>query len=118
MKKNSKYLAVTISVSDIEKKYIQENIIIKVYRVPVIWSMAFGPIQMIRGKYGFKRFLEGRGFCVMMVDYKEYNAKTFDPCAEPEIGNPAMCTQIENTGSIGQIQTATYISFQSGYHCP
>lgn len=91
MKKNSKYLAVTISVSDIEKKYIQENIIIKVYRVPVIlvhgvWT---NPDDSWKST-GFKRFLEGRGFCVMMIDYKEYNAKTFDPCAEPEIGNPAI----------------------------
>ncbi|CAN5857789.1 hypothetical protein BH23THE1_BH23THE1_08750 [soil metagenome] len=33
MKKNTKHLAVTISVSDIKNKFIQENIIVKVYRV-------------------------------------------------------------------------------------
>jgi pimeloyl-ACP methyl ester carboxylesterase len=38
----------------------------------------------------FKQFLEGHGFWVAMVDYRKHNAKTFDPCAEPEIGNPAI----------------------------
>ena len=54
MKKNTKHLAVTISVSDIKKKYIHENIIIKVYRVPVIlvhgvWSNE----DRFVGKYWF-----------------------------------------------------------------
>jgi pimeloyl-ACP methyl ester carboxylesterase len=74
-----------------KKKYIQENIIIKVYRVPVIlvhgvWSDEEGSWE----DTGFKQFLEGHGFWVATVDYKEHNAKTFDPCAEPEIGNPAI----------------------------
>jgi pimeloyl-ACP methyl ester carboxylesterase len=91
MKKNSKHLAVTISVSDPKKKYIQENITIKVYRVPVIlvhgvWSDEEGSWE----ETGFKQFLEGHGFWVATVDYREHNAKTFDPCAEPEIGNPAI----------------------------
>jgi triacylglycerol esterase/lipase EstA (alpha/beta hydrolase family) len=91
MKKNTKHLAVTISVSDIKKKYIQENIIIKVYRVPVIlvhgvWSDEESSWE----NTVFKQSLEGHGFWVATVDYKEHNAKTFDPCAEPEIGNPAI----------------------------
>jgi triacylglycerol esterase/lipase EstA (alpha/beta hydrolase family) len=93
MKKNTKHLAVTISVSDIKKKYIQENIIIKVYRVPVIlvhgvWTNPGDSWEIT----GFRQYLEGRGFRVTMVDYKEHNAKTFDPGhpAEPEIGNPAI----------------------------
>ena len=91
MKKNTKHLAVTISVSDIKKKYIQENIIIKVYRVPVIlvhgvWSDPEGSWE----NTGFKQSLECHGFWVATVDYKEHNAKTFDPYAEPEIGNPAI----------------------------
>jgi triacylglycerol esterase/lipase EstA (alpha/beta hydrolase family) len=91
MKKNAKYLAVTISVNDIEKKYIQENIIIKVYRVPVIlvhgvWTNPDDSWEST----DFKQFLEGHGFWVAMVDYRKHNAKTFDPCAEPEIGNPAI----------------------------
>jgi hypothetical protein len=50
MKKNSKHLAVTISVSD-PKKNIQENIIIKVYLVPVILVHgAFGAMKKVRGK--------------------------------------------------------------------
>jgi pimeloyl-ACP methyl ester carboxylesterase len=91
MKKSTKHLAVTISVSDIKKKYIKENIIIKIYRVPVI---------LVHGVWGdeesswentvFKQSLEGHGFWVATVDYREHNAKTFDPCAEPEIGNPAI----------------------------
>jgi pimeloyl-ACP methyl ester carboxylesterase len=91
MKKNSKQLAVTISVSDPKKKYIQENIIIKVYRVPVI--LVHGVWDNEENSWGntfFKQYLEGRGFWVVTVDYKEHNAKTFDPCAEPEIGNPAI----------------------------
>ena len=91
MKKNSKHLAVTISVSDIKKKYIQKNIIIKVYRVPVIlvhgvWSDEEGSWEST----GFKQFLEGHGFRVATVDYKEHNAKTFHPHAQPEVGNPAI----------------------------
>jgi len=91
LKKNSKHLAVTIAASDPKKKYIQENIIIKVYRVPVIlvhgvWSDEEGSWE----DTGFKQFLEGHGFWVATVDYREHNAKTFDPCAEPEIGNPAI----------------------------
>jgi pimeloyl-ACP methyl ester carboxylesterase len=91
MKKNSKHLAVTISVSDPKKKYVQENIIIKVYRVPVIlvhgvWSDEEGSWE----DTGFKQFLEAHGFGVATVDYREHNAKTFDPCAELEIGNPAI----------------------------
>ena len=39
---------------------------------------------------GFKQSLECHGFWVATVDYKEHNAKTFDPYAEPEIGNPAI----------------------------
>jgi hypothetical protein len=39
---------------------------------------------------GFKQFLEGHGFWVATVDYREHNAKTFDPRAEPEIGNPTI----------------------------
>ena len=91
MKMNTKYLAVTISVSDIKKKYIQENIIIKVYRVPVIlvhgvWDKPDSSWEST----GFKQFLEGHGFWVATVDYRDHNAKTFDPCAEPKIGNQAI----------------------------
>lgn len=80
MEKNTKHLAVTISVSDIKKKYIRENIIIKVYRVPVIllhgvWSDP--NISWINT--GFKQSLEGHGFWATMVDYKAHSAKTFDP---------------------------------------
>ena len=71
MKKNSKHLAVTISVSDPKKKYIKENIIIKVYRVPVIlvhgvWSDEEGSWE----DTGFKQFLEGHGFWVATIDYR------------------------------------------------
>ena len=93
MKKNSKHLAVTISVSDIKKKYIQENIIIKVYRVPVILVHGIWNNPKISWENtGFKQFLKGHGFWVATVNYKEHNAKTFDPGhpAEPEIGNPAI----------------------------
>ena len=75
----------------LKKKYIQENVIIKVYRVPVIlvhgvWSDEEGSWK----DTGFKQFLEGHGFWVATVDYREHNAKTFDPYVEPEIGNPAI----------------------------
>ena len=91
MKKNTKHLAVTISVSDINKKYIQENIIIKVYRVPII--LVHG--VWVNSKFswedtGFKQFLQTHGFCVSMVDYEDYNDRTFDPNAEPKIGNQAI----------------------------
>ena len=91
MKKNTEHLAVTISVSDIKKEYIQENIIIKVYRVPIIlvhgvWSYPYESWKIT----GFKDFLERHGFCVSMVDYQDYNDKTFNPNAEPKIGNQAI----------------------------
>ena len=91
MKKNTEHLAVTISVSDIKKKYIQENIIIKVYRVPVIlvhgvWSNSDDSWE----NTGFKQFLQSHGFWVAMVDYRKHNAKTFDPNDEPKIGNQAI----------------------------
>ncbi|HKR72937.1 MAG TPA: hypothetical protein VJR94_02380 [Candidatus Nitrosocosmicus sp.] len=91
MEKNTDHLAVTISVNDIKKNYIQENITIKVYRVPIIlvhgvWSNPNESWKIT----GFKEFLELHGFCVSMVDYQDYNDKTFDPNAEPEIGNQAI----------------------------
>lgn len=91
MKKNEKYLAVTISVSDIKNKHIQEKIMIKVHRVPIIlvhgvWSNPYDSWEVT----GFKQFLQRHGFCVSMVNYKDYNDKTFDPNDEPKIGNQAI----------------------------
>ncbi len=91
IKNNIEHLAVTISVNDIKNKYIQENIIIKVYRVPIIlvhgvWSSPYWSWEVT----GFKEFLERHGFCASTVDYEDYNDKTFDPNAEPKIGNQAI----------------------------
>lgn len=91
MHKNTKNVAITISVSDVKKNYIQKNIKIKVYRAPVllihgIWSSPNGAWK----ETGFKQFLQSRGFKVSMVDYARHNAETFDPKAELKIGNHAI----------------------------
>ena len=91
MKKNTEHLAVTISVSDIKKNYIQENIIIKVYRVPII--LVHGIWSNPRSSWedtGFKQFLQRHGFCASTVDYEKHNAETFDPNDDPKIGNQAI----------------------------
>lgn len=91
MKKNTKHLAVTISVSDIKKKYIQENIIINVYRVPVILVHGVWSNSVISWEgTGFKQFLQRHGFWVSMVDYFKHSAESFDPNAKPKIGNQAI----------------------------
>ena len=91
MNKNTKYMAITISVSDVKKNYIHKNIKIKVYRAPVIlvhgvWSDPNGAWK----KTGFKQCLQRRGFLVSTVDYIKHNAETFDPKAERKIGNQAI----------------------------
>ena len=53
--------------------------------------MAFGAMKIDSWENtGFKQFLQRHGFWVATVDYREHNAKTFDPCAEPKIGNQAI----------------------------
>jgi triacylglycerol esterase/lipase EstA (alpha/beta hydrolase family) len=91
MKKNTEHLAVTISVSDIKNKHIYENIVIKVFRVPIIlvhgvWNNPRDSWENTR----FKQFLQSHGFCVSMVDYEKHNAETFDPNDDPKIGNQAI----------------------------
>jgi pimeloyl-ACP methyl ester carboxylesterase len=111
MKKNTKHLAVTISVSDINNKFIQENIIVKVYRVPImlvhgVWS---NPDESWEDT-DFKKFLQGHGFCVSMVDYEEHNAKTFDPNAEPKIGNQAIAALKSSIQKVLEEHNKKYIS--------
>jgi len=91
MKKNIEHLAVTISARDIKNKYIQENIVIKVYRVPIILVHGVWTNKYISWEItGFKEFLERHGFCASMADYEKYNDRTFDPNDEPKIGNQAI----------------------------
>jgi hypothetical protein len=60
MNKNMKHVAITISVSNVEKNYIQKNIKIKVYRAPVI--LVHGVWRNPNSAWketGFKQFLQG-----------------------------------------------------------
>ncbi|HYF98490.1 MAG TPA: alpha/beta fold hydrolase [Candidatus Saccharimonadales bacterium] len=111
MKKNTKHLAVTISVSDIKKEYIRENIMIKVYRVPIIlvhgvWSNPHSSWEIT----GFKQFLQRHGFCVSMVNYEKYNDKTFDPNDEPKIGNQAIAELKSSIHEVLEEHNKKYIS--------
>jgi pimeloyl-ACP methyl ester carboxylesterase len=111
MKKNAKHLAVTISVSDIKNKYIQGDIVIKVYRVPVIlvhgvWSNPCSSWE----DTDFKKFLQRHGFWVSLVDYAKHNAKTFDPNAEPTIGNQAIAALKSKIQEVLEGHNKKYIS--------
>ena len=94
-----------------KKNYIQENIIIKVYRVPIIlvhgvWSSSYESWEFT----GFKQFLQRNGFCVSTVDYKDYNDKTFNPNAEPKIGNQAIAALKSKIQEVLEEQNKKYIS--------
>ena len=111
LKKNTEHLAVTISVSDIKKKYIQENIILKIYRVPII--LVHGVWSNPRNSWedtGFKQFLQRHGFCASTVDYEKYNAETFDPNDDPKIGNQAIAALKSSSQEVLEGCNKKYIS--------
>jgi triacylglycerol esterase/lipase EstA (alpha/beta hydrolase family) len=85
--------------------------IIKVYRVPVIlvhgvWNNPYSSWE----NTGFKQFLQRHGFWVSTVDYVKHNAETFDPNAEPKIGNQAIAALKSRIQEVLEGYNKKYIS--------